>query len=386
MHPSKGYDVIVIGSGSVGTPTALFLAEAGIRTLVIDRLPSPGQGSNKRAIGGLRATHSDPAKIRLCLRSLDIFRSWKERRGDDIEWHQGGYSYVAYRPEEEKTLKDLLVIQQSFGLNIRWHDRGELMEIVPGINPRGLIGGTLSPDDGHASPLLAAEAFYFQARKAGAEFLFNERVIGLVVEGGRVRGVRTDRGEYAADVVVNAAGAWASEVGKFAGLDIPVTPDQHEGAVTEAVAHFLEPMVVDIRPAPGSANYYFYQHATGQVIFCITPSPSLWGYDDRETSGFLPMVARRMVDLVPRLGNLRVRRTWRGLYPMTPDGFPIVGRAKEVEGLLLAVGMCGQGFMLGPGVGELIVRLVRKETTPQDEEVLTYLSPYREFIGREKLQ
>ncbi len=386
MHPSKGYDVIVIGSGSVGTPTALFLAEAGIRTLVIDRLASPGQGSNKRAIGGLRATHSDPAKIRLCLRSLDIFRSWKERRGDDIEWHQGGYSYVAYRPEEEKTLKDLLVIQQSFGLNIRWHDRGELMEIVPGINPRGLIGGTLSPDDGHASPLLAAEAFYFQARKAGAEFLFNERVVGLIVEGGRVRGVRTDRGEYAADVVVNAAGAWASEVGKFAGLDIPVTPDQHEGAVTEAVAHFLEPMVVDIRPAPGSANYYFYQHATGQVIFCITPSPSLWGYDDRETSGFLPMVARRMVDLVPRLGNLRVRRTWRGLYPMTPDGFPIVGRAKEVEGLLLAVGMCGQGFMLGPGVGELIVRLVRKELTPQDEEVLAYLSPYREFKGREKLQ
>ncbi|MHB8094772.1 MAG: NAD(P)/FAD-dependent oxidoreductase [Candidatus Aminicenantales bacterium] len=386
MHPSKGYDVIVIGSGSVGTPTALFLAEAGIRTLVIDRLASPGQGSNKRAIGGLRATHSDPAKIRLCLRSLDIFRSWKERRGDDIEWHQGGYSYVAYRPEEEKTLKDLLVIQQSFGLNIRWHDRGELMEIVPGINPRGLIGGTLSPDDGHASPLLAAEAFYFQARKAGAEFLFNERVVGLIVEGGRVRGVRTDRGEYAADVVINAAGAWASEVGKFAGLDIPVTPDQHEGAVTEAVAHFLEPMVVDIRPAPGSANYYFYQHATGQVIFCITPSPSLWGYDERETSGFLPMVARRMVDLVPRLGNLRVRRTWRGLYPMTPDGFPIVGRAKEVEGLLLAVGMCGQGFMLGPGVGELIVRLVRKELTPQDEEVLFYLSPYREFKGREKLQ
>jgi len=386
MHPSKGYDVIVIGSGSVGTPAALFLAEAGIRTLVIDRLPSPGQGSNKRAIGGLRATHSDPAKIRLCLRSLDIFKTWKERRGDDIEWHKGGYSYVAYRPEEEKTLKDLLVIQQSFGLNIRWHDRRELQEIIPGINPNGLIGGTLSPDDGHASPLLAAEAFYFQARKAGAAFLFNERVVGLAVEGGRVRGVRTDRGAYAADVVINAAGAWASEVGKFAGLDVPVTPDQHEGAVTEAVARFLEPMVVDIRPAPGSANYYFYQHATGQVIFCITPNPSLWGYDDRETSGFLPMVARRMVDLVPRLGSLRVRRTWRGLYPMTPDGFPIVGWAREVEGLLLAVGMCGQGFMLGPGVGELIVRLVRKELTPQDEEVLSYLSPYREFKGREKLQ
>ena len=149
---------------------------------------------------------------------------------------------------------------------------------------------------------------------------------------------------------------------------------------------FLEPLVVDIRPAKGSANYYFYQHATGQVIFCITPSPSLWGYDVRETSEFLPMVARRMVDLIPRLKNLRVRRTWRGLYPMTPDAFPIIGWTKEVEGYLLAVGMCGQGFMLGPGVGEMLVRMVLKTQTAKDDEVLSYVSPYREFKGLEKLQ
>jgi len=84
--------------------------------------------------------------------------------------------------------------------------------------------------------------------------------------------------------------------------------------------------------------------------------------------------------------NIKVRRTWRGLYPMTPDGFPIVGRARELEGYIYAVGMCGQGYMLGPGVGSLLTRLVQDNLTPEDEEVLEELSPYREFGGEEKLK
>jgi sarcosine oxidase subunit beta len=386
MTTNKSFDVIVVGAGSIGAPAALALAEAGLEVLVVDRYPSVGQGSNKRAIGGLRATHSDPAKIRICLRSLEIFATWKERHGDDLEWHKGGYSYVAYRPEEERTLKDLLIGQKAVGLNIDWHEASSFLQIIPDLNPEGLIGGTFSPDDGNASPLLAIHAFYRRARTLGARFFFNERVTGLVVSGGRVAGVRTDKGEYGAPVVINAAGPWGAEIAAMAGLDVPVRPDSHEAAVTEAVARFLGPMVVDIRPVAGSANYYFYQHATGQVIFCITPSPSLWGMDVRETSTFLPMVASRMVGLIPRLGNLRVRRTWRGLYPMTPDGFPIVGWARELEGYMLAVGMCGQGFMLGPGLGELIGRMIQGKTSEDDRETLTYLSPYREFKGQEKLK
>jgi sarcosine oxidase subunit beta len=380
------YDVIVVGAGSVGAPAAFSLAGAGVRPLVIDRLPSVGQGSNKTAIGGIRATHSDPAKIRISLRSIDIYATWKERYGDEIEWYRGGYSFVAYREREERILKDLLAIQQAYGLNIHWLDKDALLEVIPALNPNGLIGGTHSPDDGNASPLLAIHAFYRHAIRLGAEFHFDETVTGIVVQGGRVRGVKTDKGEYGADVIINAAGPWAGPVAHMVGLDVPVRPDSHEAAVTEAVARFLDPMVVDIRPAVGSANYYFYQHYTGQIVFCITPSPNIWGENTRETSSFLPMVARRMVDVMPRLKNLRVRRTWRGLYPMTPDGFPIVGWSKEVEGFLLAVGMCGQGFMLGPGLGELLSRMVKNELTEEDAEVLSILSPCRDFKGQEKLK
>jgi len=380
------YEVIIIGAGSVGTPTALFLAQQGYKVLVVDKNVSPGQSSNKRAIGGLRATHSDPAKIRLCLRSLKIFSTWQETYGDDIEWYQGGYCFVAYQPEEEKTLKEVIPLQKRHGLKIDWLEAEELRSLIPDLNPRGLRGGTFSPEDGHASPLLAIEAFYRQAKRAGAEFRFQEKVKSLLVEGQKIKGLVTDKGNYGAEVVINAAGAWGGEIASMTGMKVPVHPDSHEAAVTEPVQRFFEPMIVDIRPVKDSANYYFYQHATGQIIFCITPSPSIWGFDERETSSFLPLVSRRMIELMPRLKNIRVRRTWRGLYPMTPDGFPIVGWSKEIQGFLLAVGMCGQGFMLGPGVAELLTRLVSGKPGPDDQEILSYLSPYRSFVSEEKLK
>jgi sarcosine oxidase subunit beta len=380
------YDVIVIGAGSIGTPAAFYLAKAGYKTLVIDKFASVGQGSNKKAIGGIRATHSDPAKIALCLRSIDYFSTWQQVYGDELEWYQGGYTYVAYREREEKILKDLLAVQKSYGLNIDWYDRDDFLKIMPDLNPESLIGGTLSPEDGNASPLLANHAFYTHACEYGADFLFNAPITDMVVRGGKIKSVETPQGRFSADVFINAAGAWARPVAQMAGVDVPVTPDAHESAITEPVARFLDPMVVDIRPSTGSANYYFYQHLTGQIVFCITPEPNIWGEHNEETSTFLPMVARRMVNLMPRLQNIRVRRTWRGLYPMTPDGSPLIGWAKEAGNFLLAVGMCGQGFMLGPGVGELLERMVSNATTEQDAVTLKVLSPERVFAGMEKLK
>jgi len=382
----RNYDVVIVGAGSVGTPAAWALAKAGLKVLVLDKLPSVGQGSNKAAIGGVRATHSDPAKIRLCSRTIELLSTWKDVHGQDIEWRAGGYVFVAYTPQQEKTFKDLLKIQRAYGLDIDWYDAHELLEIVPDLNPRGLIGGSFSPQDGHCSPLLVCHAFFEEARRHGAEFRFGERVVDIVTVGERVRAVRTDKAEYGTEVVLNAAGAWAKEVGALVGLDHPVWPDCHEAGITEPVAHFLDPMIVDTRPAPGSANVYFHQLATGQLAFCITPDPPILGEDRRETSVFLPMVARRMIDLMPRLANIRVRRTWRGLYPMTPDGSPLVGWAEGVRGYLMAIGMCGQGVMIGPGLGELLARMITQELRPDDHEILDILSPERAFVRREALR
>lgn len=383
---TTNFDIIVIGAGSVGAPAAYYLAKAGMKVLVLESVPSVGQGSNKRAIGGIRATHSDPAKIMLCKRAIEIFSTFKETFGIDIEWDRCGYSYVAYTPREEKILKDLLPIHAKAGIRNDWYDKEDYLKIIPDLNPEGLIGGTFSPDDGSASPLLTNHAYYALAAAAGAEFHFNEAVRSMKVDNHRIQSVTTDKATYSAAIVLNASGAMADEIGKMAGVDLPVRPDSHEAAITEAVSRFLGPMVVDIRPAPGSANYYFYQHITGQIIFCITPSPNAWGTDVNETSEFLPMVAQRMVQVMPRLANIRVRRTWRGLYPMTPDGFPIIGWCPTIENFLLGVGFCGQGYMLGPSSGELLARLAQRAQTADDESILPLLSPERSFTGQEMLK
>ena len=89
---------------------------------------------------------------------------------------------------------------------------------------------------------------------------------------------------------------------------------------------------------------------------------------------------------MPKLAHLKVRRTWRGLYPMTPDGSPLVGRARELDGFVHAAGMCGQGYMLGPGIGALLARLITQATTTEDDAVLAELDPHRSFGGDEALK
>ena len=380
------YDVIIAGAGSLGVPTALALGVAGARVLVVDAKPSPGQGENKHAIGGIRATHSTPGKILCGLRSLEIFSTWQEEHGDDIEWLKGGYLFPVYRQQEEKALKRILPIQKHHGLEIDFVGPEEVAAQIPGIVTEGLIGGTFSPNDGSASPLLAINAFYRKALENGVTFSFKEKVHKITTQNGRVTGIETDRGKIEAPVVVDAAGAYSRPLGKTAGVDIPVIPDSHEGAITEPVQNFFKCMMVDLRPGRGSKNYDFYQNLHGQVVFCITPDPPIIGTDHRETSLFLPQVCKRMVSLVPRLKNIRVRRVWRGLYPMSPDGAPLVGWNRNVEGLFHVTGMCGQGYMLGPGIGEVAAREIAGTGIDGDDVILKEFSPGRRFGGEEALK
>lgn len=383
----KVYDVIVIGSGSIGTPTTYFLAKEGLKVLCIEQCSAPGQGQNKAAIGGVRATHSDPAKIRICQKSLEIFSHWKEETGIDIGWKKGGYCYPVYREQDEKLLRDLLPKQKKFDLNIDWVDAEKIKELVPGIVPEGLRGGTYSPDDGQASSLKSTSTFWQEAMKLGAEFLFHTEVESLQIENDKIVSVVTNHGVFSSANVVNAAGVKAHDVCAMAGLDIPVVPDCHEAAISAPVAPFLGPLVVDIRPGEDgkTSNFYFGQNSEGQIIFCYTPTPVLTGTCRHNTSEFLPIIARRMVDLVPRFKNLLIRRTWRGLYPSTPDGSSIIGKAPNFTNFYLGIGMCGQGFMMGPGTGANLASLIVHNKPLMEQEIFDLMSPSRNFYASQEL-
>jgi len=354
------YDVIIIGAGSVGVPTALATANEGLKTLVMDSLPSVAQADNKHAIGGIRATHSHKGKIWLCQRSIEIFSSWEDKYGDDIWWAQGGYTFLAYKKEHENLLKDTVKLQRSYGLNIDYVNTDKIKELIPGINNDGLLGGTYSPEDGNASPLLSLHAFFRRSKELGASYKFKEKVIGILSENNKIVGVKTTKGQYKTQSIINAAGAHAKDIGNIVGIDIPVEPESHEAGITEPVKK--------------------------KIIFCLTPSPNILGTDRRETSSFLPQISKRMIQLLPRLKNIKVRRTWRGLYPMTPDGNPIVGNINEINGYINAVGMCGQGFMLGPGLGELLSRILTEKISSKDKEILESLSYNRDFGIEEELK
>ena len=381
----KTFDIIIIGAGSIGVPLAFYLAKKGLKVAVLEKFASEGRGQNRAAIGGVRATHSDPAKIKICQISIDILKNFTNEFGKEIDWISGGYLFPVYDLSTEKALKKLLIKQKEFKLNINWIDTENINELVPGINKNNLIGGTFSPEDGSCSPLKVTGTYLSLAKNEGVEFYFNEEVTKIETDENRITSVTTSKNKYSAGIFINSAGADAKELGLMAGLNIPVTPDSHEAGITEPVQPFFKPMIVDIRPDEQSANYYFYQNKEGQVVFCITPRPPIVGKDIDNTSTFLPLVIKRMLSLYPRLRNLRIRRTWRGLYPMTPDGFPIVGYTQEFENLFLTVGMCGQGFMLGPGLGLIVSEIIADKTTKYDF-ITEQLSLYRNFSGTEVLK
>ena len=172
----------------------------------------------------------------------------------------------------------------------------------------------------------------------------------------------------------------------MAGIEIPVIPDSHEGGISAPMERFFDPLIVDLRPGPEgkTKNFYFGQNDRGQVIFCYTPIQPIIGTNRENTSEFMPIIARRLIDLIPRLKNMLIRRIWRGLYPMTPDGIIILDEVREVRGFYLVVGMCGQGFMLGPGVGRNVASFIVRGKPDIPQEVWSSVSFYRNFYAGRK--
>ncbi len=351
---SKTADTVVIGGGIIGAATGYYLAKMGHKVVLLER-DFPCSGSTGRCIGGIRAQFTHDLSIRVMLESIRIFSKLGDELGQSVEWHQGGYLFLAFDLERKKAFLDAIRIQQGYGLNVEFISADKCGQIVPGLDQEGLVGGAYCPTDGQADPFKVTYGYLAGIKRLGGEVLVRTEVKQVRVRRGRVVSVVTDKGdEIFAPNILNAAGCWADDVGKMVGVEIPVKADRHESLVTESVERLFDPMLVDYR----SDGCYFVQHiGTGHFIGCYTPVPLVPGLQIDSSDEFITEMPRRMVRLVPKLGGVKVLRQWAGSYGMSPDGSPLCGKT-PVDGFYVASGMSGHGFMFGPAIGKLMAELI----------------------------
>jgi sarcosine oxidase, subunit beta len=373
-----GCDAIVIGGGIVGLATAYHLSENGLKVIVLEK-DFPGAGSTARCIGGIRQQFSSECAIRLMKESVGQFRQMKEKFGFSIDYFEGGYLFLAHSEKQMESYNSNLPLQQRLGLNVRILSAAECMQLVPQLNPEGLMGGVFSPEDGQAYPFKVLEGYIRQIRNNGSEVRPYEEVSGIRVEKGVVKGVWTQNGcAYSSDVVVSASGPWAAEVSRMVGVELPVFPEEHEAFITTRLPHLFDTMIVDYR----ANGCYFYQRTNGQVIGCYSPVPTKPGIHTESSLEFLVEMSKRTLRLVSKLGTARVIRHWGGCYPMTPDGNPIIDRT-DIKGFYVAEGMCGHGFMFGPAVGKFLAGFIMDGAYPAEWSEFRI---DRDFSGKERMQ
>ncbi|MGE5339841.1 MAG: NAD(P)/FAD-dependent oxidoreductase [Candidatus Omnitrophota bacterium] len=343
---NKTYDVVIIGGGIIGMATAYYLSKSNIKLAVVER-KYLGSGSTGRCIGGIRQQFSTPGSIRMMIESMKLFSQMEEELGRSVEFHQGGYLFLAYSPEMVEVFKKNIEIQKKENLNVSLLTPQECKKVVPALNTEDLIAGAYCPDDAQAFPFPVLDGYRQRTEEKGGVILMENPVTNIQKKGDIFHVTLKDGNILEAPKVLLTAGPWTAELGKLIGLDLPMVPERHEAAITERIPKFFEPMVVDYRPD----GCYFHQLISGQVIACYTPVPNVPGIHEDTTFEFLPQLARRMKRLIPQLEKAAFLRNWSGSYTMTPDGNPIVDQS-PIQGLYIASAMCGHGFMFGPSIGK----------------------------------
>jgi sarcosine oxidase subunit beta len=369
-------DVVIIGGGIVGSSIAYHLTEAGCRNvLVIERESHQGKGSTGKSMGGVRAQFTTPVNIQMSLYSIPFYASFDERLDHPAGYRPQGYLFVATSPAHLQYLEKNQHLQKSLGLKqVRMLSADEIIALVPQLRSDDILGGSFCPTDGFVDPYSAMTGFSKRAVENGATLWKSADVTGIVKNGNRVSGVMTTRGEVHSPVVVNAAGAWAAEIARMAGVDLPVTPLRRMLIPTEpfdGVSHEI-PMVIDM-----TNGFHFRPESRGFLLAWNDPEETAGFKFDFEPD-FIEKVLTRAADRVPCFENLAVnpKRAWAGLYEMSPDHHGIIGEFPELPGFYAANGFSGHGVMHAPATGKIVADLITSGNTKVVDNV-SVLNPSR---------
>jgi sarcosine oxidase subunit beta len=360
-------EVVIIGGGIVGASIAYHLAARGVRDVVVLERDQLGGGSTTRNAGGVRLQFSTEINVVLSLRSLPRIERFADEMGVDPHLRQVGYLFLITEESDVIPFERSLAMWKRLDVPAKRLDADGVRAVFPELRVDDLRFATLCMRDGYCDPSSLLSGYVARAKERGASFREQQPVTGITRDGDRVTSVRTASGDISCATIVNAAGAWAAEVGAFAGVELPIRPLRRQIFVTEPVPGLDRdfPLTVEF-----ASSLYFHRESGGVLMGMADPTDGP-GFDGSVNWDFLPTLVERALYRLPILERTSVKTGWAGFYEDTPDKHPIIG-AVGVDGFLCAAGFSGHGIMHAPAAGEAIAELIVDGRTSLDISALAY--------------
>ncbi len=352
----KKAEIIIIGSGVIGASVAFHLTARGAKdVLILERDTEQGRGSTGKATGGVRAQFETDINIKMSLYSLDFFRGWDYDCGYDPR----GYLFFATEKAHLDYLRRNVEKQKSLGVGfVEMIDTETVAELVPGLNCEDIVGGSFGASDGFIDPLAVMQGFTEEALRNGAGIDYETQVVSIETKSGRVSYVVTNKGRIKCEKIVLCTGAWAKNLAKTAGIDLPVEPLKRQIVWARSKKPLPEnlPMVIDIgtgfhfRPAKNSVD---------EILFAYPDPDEKPSFNTDFDEAFIGKVYEKAKHRAPFLYETDVIREKcrAGLYENTPDHHAILGDC-AIEGLYFANGFSGHGVMHSPAAGRALSEII----------------------------
>jgi sarcosine oxidase subunit beta len=347
-------EAVIVGAGIMGCVIAEALAQRGMTDLVVLERDAIGRGATADAAGGIRQQFSTETNVKLATYSVRVWEEYQARYDLDIGLRQQGYLFLLRDADDEPIFRRNLEMQNRLGVPSRWVTPEEIRHLHPAVMLDDVIGGTFCPEDGWCDTYTATMGFAAAARRLGVTIEEETVVTGIRHGTGRVQGVETARGAIATPLVMICAGPQTRQVGAMASVYLPIDPYRRMSFITapfDTLPPTL-PMTIDF-----TSGLYVHPESHG-FLFGMGDRDEPPGAPKTVDEAWMVTTIEALVERFPAFEDANVLRGWAGYYEVTPDDNPLLGKVTEMEGLAVAAGFSGHGFMQGPAIGVCLAELL----------------------------
>ncbi len=358
----KGYDAVIVGGGVHGLAAAYELAKRGVKRVAVLEKSYIGAGASGRNTTIIRANYRTPEGVAFYKESLRLYEHLAQELDYNLLFSQQGHLTLAHAERAVITAQERAEVNRLLGVDSRVIYPHEIAKLCPPLDLSDrpafpIMAALYHPPGGVIRHDAVVWAYARAADRLGVEIHPNTELTGIDVEGGRVTGVRTTRGDISTPAVLSAVAGWSTLVADMAGVRLPIVTHPLQAFVTEPLKPFLHVILVS-----ATLHVYISQTDRGEVLIGSEIEPYS-SYSQASTLNFLEVTARHTVELLPILGKVRVMRAWAGLCDVTPDYSPIMGET-EVDGFFVDCGWGTYGFKAAPISGVTMSELIATGRTP----------------------